>query len=161
MCSRHLFGSRPDASALRRRYNRARDAAGAPVLPFHGLRHTAASLFIRKMDPVEVKAIMGRASIKTTERYLHAQRASDLVSKVTDALTPASATDEDRLTKELLQLDPGTRDRLLELMAAGCRLRLSDAQSEATALLACERDPYRPSASARQAVGRCRALLAS
>ena len=114
-----LFGSRPDASALRRRYNRARDAAGAPVLPFHGLRHTAASLFIRKMDPVEVKAIMGHASIKTTERYLHAQRASDLVSKVTDALTPASATDEDRLTKELLQLDPGARGRLLELIAAG------------------------------------------
>ena len=114
-----LFGSRPDGSALRRRYNRARDAAGAPVLTFHGLRHTAASLFIRKMDAVEVKAIMGHASIKTTEQYLHARRASDLVGKVTDALAVAPSSDEDRLTKEILHLDPGARGRLLELIAAG------------------------------------------
>ncbi len=37
----------------------ARDAAGAPVFTFHGLRHTVASLFIRKMDPVEVKGDHG------------------------------------------------------------------------------------------------------
>jgi integrase len=48
---------------------------GAPVLPFHGLRLTMASLFIRKIDPVQVKVIMGHARIETTERYLHAQRA--------------------------------------------------------------------------------------
>jgi integrase len=112
-----LFGSRPDGSALRRRYNRARDAAGAPVLTFHGLRHTAASLFIRKMDAVEVKAIMGHASIKTTERYLHARRASDLVSKVTDALTQESYSDEARLTQEIRHLDPEARARLMELIA--------------------------------------------
>ena len=119
MCSRPCSGARPDGSALRRRYNRARDAAGAPVLTFHGLRHTAASLFIRKMDPVEVKAIMGHASIKTTEQYLHARRASDLVSKVTDALAVAPSSDEDRLTKEILHLDPSARGRLLELIATG------------------------------------------
>ena len=45
-----LAGDRPDPSALRRRYNAARDKSGAPALTFHGLRHTAASLFIRKMD---------------------------------------------------------------------------------------------------------------
>jgi hypothetical protein len=68
---------------------------------------------------VEVKAIMGHASIKTTERYLHARRASDLVSRVTDALTLAPTTDEERLTKEIRHLDPGARGRLLELIAAG------------------------------------------
>ncbi len=67
-----LAGDRPDPSALRRRYNLARDQAGVPALTFHGLRHTAASLLIRKMDVQIVKTIMGHASIKTTERYLHA-----------------------------------------------------------------------------------------
>lgn len=97
----------------------ARDAAGAPVFTFHGLRHTVASLFIRKMDPVEVKAIMGHASIKTTERYLHARRASGPVDKVTDALSQDSFSDEARLAQEILHLDPDARDRLLEPIAAG------------------------------------------
>jgi integrase len=39
----------------------ARDAAGVRPLTFHGLRHTAASLFIRKMDIQIVKTIMGHA----------------------------------------------------------------------------------------------------
>lgn len=70
------------------------------------------------MDPVEVKAIMGHASIKTTERYLHARRASDLVTKVTDALTQESYSDEARLTQEIRHLDPEARARLLDLIAA-------------------------------------------
>ncbi len=113
-----LVGDRPDASALRRRYNQARDAAGAPVLTFHGLRHTAASLFIRKMDPAEVKAIMGHASIKTTERYLHARRASDLVQKVTDALTVRTGHQEQEVLSQLLSLEPDSRDRLLRTLRA-------------------------------------------
>jgi integrase len=109
-----LAGDRPDPSALRRRYNQARDKSGAPALTFHGLRHTAASLFIRKMDPREVQAIMGHASIKTTERYLHARRASDLVDKATDALTPEPLSEQEKLREQLLALDAEARDRLLE-----------------------------------------------
>ncbi|HLH67099.1 MAG TPA: site-specific integrase [Solirubrobacteraceae bacterium] len=78
-------GNRQDTSALRRRYDRARDAAGAPPLPFHALRHTAASLLIRKLNPANVQAIMGHASVKTTERYMHAQMAADLVDQATAA----------------------------------------------------------------------------
>ncbi len=113
-----LAGDRPDASALRRRYNLGRDAAGAPVLTFHGLRHTAASLFIRRMDVSEVKAIMGHASIKTTERYLHARRASDLVDKATDALTPEPLSEEEKLREQLVALDAHALERLLEQLGA-------------------------------------------
>ena len=113
-----LAGDRPDASALRRRYNLARDAAGAPALTFHGLRHTAASLFIRKMDVQVVKTIMGHASIKTTERYLHAVRAADLVDKVTEALTPEPLSEEDKLREQLVALDAHALERLLEQLGA-------------------------------------------
>jgi integrase len=109
-----LAGDRPDASALRRRYNQARDAAGAPALTFHGLRHTAASLLIRKMDVQVVKTIMGHASIKTTERYLHAVRAADLVDKVTEAFTLEPQTEAERLREQILALDAETRERLLD-----------------------------------------------
>jgi integrase len=114
-----LAGDRPDPSALRRRYNTARDKSGAPALTFHGLRHTAASLFIRKMDPREVQAIMGHASIKTTERYLHARRASDLVDKVTEALTPQGSSDERRILEQVQSLEPVTRERLLDMLRSG------------------------------------------
>jgi integrase len=40
----HRFGRRLDPSALRRRYDRARDAAGLPPLRFHDLCHTYGSL---------------------------------------------------------------------------------------------------------------------
>ena len=113
-----LAGDRPDASALRRRYNQARDATGAPALTFHGLRHTAASLFIRRMDPAEVKAIMGHASIKTTERYLHARRASDLVGKATEALTRETQTDVDGLVQQVATLSPEARARLVRYLEA-------------------------------------------
>lgn len=113
-----IAGDRPDASALRQRYNQARDAAGVPALTFHGLRHTAASLFIRKMDIQIVKTIMGHASVKTTERYLHAVRASDLVDKVTEALTPVAVSEEDHIAAQLLALDSDVRKRLLEQIAA-------------------------------------------
>jgi integrase len=114
-----LAGDRPDPSALRRRYNKARDAAGAHKLTFHGLRHTAASLFIRKLDIAEVQSIMGHGSSKTTEQDLHARRASDLVEKVTDALTPEHHREEDRLREQILALDPEVRARLFaELQAA-------------------------------------------
>ena len=71
-----------DESALRKRYRRARDAAGAPRLPFHHLRHTFATLSIRVLDPASVQAMMGHSKITTTERYLHARPLSDLADRL-------------------------------------------------------------------------------
>ncbi len=75
VCSR--TGARVEESALRRRYRRAQLAAGVPVLPWHGLRHTFGSLLAAGgEDLVTVKAAMGHARITTTERYLHARPAT-------------------------------------------------------------------------------------
>ncbi len=75
-------------SALRRRYVAARDAAGLPPLRFHDLRHTAGTLLTRVLDPVTVRDVLGHADLKTTERYLHAVRASRLRDAATRAFTP-------------------------------------------------------------------------
>jgi integrase len=90
-----LAGDRPDPSALRRRYIACRDAAHLPPLRFHDLRHTAGSLLVRVIDPVTVKDIMGHADLATTERYLHAVRATRLADDATRAFapTPASASE--------------------------------------------------------------------
>ena len=80
-----LAGERPDPSALRRRYVACRDAANLPPLRLHDLRHTAGSLLVRVMDPVSVKDIMGHADLATTERYLHAVRATRLTDEATRA----------------------------------------------------------------------------
>ena len=46
--------------------------AGVPMLSFHGLRHTFASWYMREHDSVwDLKAILGHADIKTTQRYAH------------------------------------------------------------------------------------------
>ncbi len=58
ICSR--TGERVEESALRRRYRRAQLAAGVPVLPWHGLRHTFGSLLAAGgEDLVTIKAAMG------------------------------------------------------------------------------------------------------
>jgi len=92
-CSR--LGRRLDPSALRRRYERARDAAGLEPLRFHDLRHTYGSLLVAGgIDLVSVKAAMGHSRITTTERYLHARPAGELADRFTRALsgtaTPAA-----------------------------------------------------------------------
>ena len=71
-----------DDSALRRRYNAARDAAGLPPLPFHHLRHTFATLAIRGLDPATVQALLGHSKITTTERYLHARPLNELAERM-------------------------------------------------------------------------------
>jgi integrase len=88
----NVAGDRLDDSALRRRYLACRDAAGLPPLRFHDLRHTAGSLLVRVLDPVTVKDIMGHADLATTERYLHAVRATRLADKVTLAFADPSAS---------------------------------------------------------------------
>jgi integrase len=86
------FGRRLDPSALRRRYERARDAAGLDPLRFHDLRHTYGSLLVAGgIDLPSVKAAIGHARISTTERYLHARHASELADRFTRALTGSIA----------------------------------------------------------------------
>ena len=81
------FGRRLDPSALRRRFERARDAAALEPLRFHDLRHTYGSLLVAGgIDLPSVKAAMGHARITTTERYLHARSASELADRFTLAL---------------------------------------------------------------------------
>ena len=70
-CSR--LGRRLDGSALRRRYKRARDAAGLRPLRFHALRHAAGSLVAREAGAHFVQAFLGHSRLSTTERYLHAK----------------------------------------------------------------------------------------
>ena len=86
-----VVGDRLDPSALRRRFIAARDAAGLPKLRFHDLRHTAGTLLTRVLDPVTVKDVLGHADLKTTERYLHAIRASRLADAATRAFMPETA----------------------------------------------------------------------
>ncbi len=81
------FGRRLDPSALRRRFERARNAAGLEPLRFHDLRHTYGSLLVAGgIDLPSVKAAMGHSHITTTERYLHARPAGELADRFTLAL---------------------------------------------------------------------------
>jgi integrase len=91
------LGRRLDPSALRRRYERAREAAGLEPLRFHDLRHTYGSLLVAGgIDLVSVKAAMGHSRITTTERYLHTRPAGELADRFTRALAgsaPVSLAD--------------------------------------------------------------------
>jgi integrase len=84
-------GEYMDGSALRRRFIRARDAAGLRPLRFHDLRHVFGSLAIRKADIVQVQKWMGHANVNTTRRYLHHKARAD------DAKILDSAFGEDAL----------------------------------------------------------------
>jgi integrase len=89
------FGRRLDPSALRRRFERARDAAGLEPLRFHDLRHTYGSLLVAGgIDLPSVKAAMGHSHVTTTERYLHARPAGELAERFTCALGGASAASD-------------------------------------------------------------------
>jgi integrase len=86
------LGRRLDATALRRRFERARDAAGLPPLRFHDLRHTYGSLLVAGgVDLQSVKAAMGHSRITTTERYLHARPATEQAARFTRAFDVATA----------------------------------------------------------------------
>ena len=89
------LGRRLDPSALRRRFERARDAAGLEALRFHDLRHTYGSLLVAGgIDLPSVKAAMGHSHITTTERYLHARAAGELADRFTRALASTIAVPE-------------------------------------------------------------------
>jgi len=75
----------PDA--VSQAYIRARDAASAPALRFHDLRHTFGTLLARAgVTGFDIQAWMGHSSYTTTQRYLHhAPRTGD-AARVTAAL---------------------------------------------------------------------------
>jgi integrase len=77
VCNR--LGRRLDASALRRRYKLATEAAGLRPVKLHGLRHAAGSILARVADPVFVRDYLGHAKLSTTDRYVSAKhRPEDL-----------------------------------------------------------------------------------
>jgi integrase len=114
-----VAGDRLDPSALRRRFIAARDVAGLPPLRFHDLRHTAGTLLTRVLDPITVRDVLGHADLKTTERYLHAVRASRLADDATRAFAPHGQADRGRAARSALraaaeQLGPEEARRILE-----------------------------------------------
>ena len=86
-------GAHIDASALRRRYLRALEAAGLRRLRFHDLRHTFGSLAINRASIVQVQAWMGHADVDTTMRYLHHKSRADDAKLLAGAFgaTPVAA----------------------------------------------------------------------
>jgi integrase len=114
-----LAGDRLDPSAIRRRYIAARDATGLPPLRFHDLRHTAGTLLTRVLDPVTVRDVLGHADLKTTERYLHAIRASRLADAATRAFAPDKGEDRGEAARVALRaaverVGPEEARRILE-----------------------------------------------
>jgi integrase len=61
-----------DGSALRRRFVKARDAAGLRPLRYHDLRHTCLSHWDDQgMPPWKLQRMAGHSSVRTSERYIH------------------------------------------------------------------------------------------
>lgn len=89
-CSR--LGRRLDGSAVRRRFKRARDAAGLSPLRFHALRHAAGSLVARHADAHFVQGFLGHSRITTTERYMHAKARPEDLERVNRAFRIGDST---------------------------------------------------------------------
>jgi integrase len=98
-CSR--LGRRLDPSAVRKRFKRARDAAGLRALRFHALRHAAGSLVARHADARFVQDFLGHSRITTTERYMHAKARPEDLERVNRAFAARSSND-----REPVRLDP-------------------------------------------------------
>jgi integrase len=81
-----------DGSALRRRYKKARDAAGLRPLRFHDLRHTFGSVAIRTADPRELQEWMGHSDFSTTQIYMHYRPRADAARRLSAAFTGEDAT---------------------------------------------------------------------
>ena len=79
-------GGHLDASALRRRYVAARDAAELRPLRFHALRHCFGSLAAQTSPLTTVQAWMGHEDIQTTMVYAHYVPALDEAERLSRAL---------------------------------------------------------------------------
>lgn len=73
------------ARMLGRRFVRALENAGLRRLRFHDLRHTFGTRMVAHVDLLELREMMGHASITTTERYLHYKPRNELADKVAAA----------------------------------------------------------------------------
>ncbi|TMK98030.1 MAG: site-specific integrase [Actinobacteria bacterium] len=94
----NVLGRMLDGSAVRKRFKRARDAAGLRPLRFHDLRHTYGSLLAAAgIDLVSIQAVMGHSALSTTSRYLHARPASEQAEAFTRAFEPGSMSSGDAL----------------------------------------------------------------
>ncbi len=88
------IGRSLNGSALRRRFKRARDAAGMRPLRWHDLRHSFGSLLVAGgIDIVSVKDAMGHTQLATTSRYLHARPASERAAQFTAVFGKSSVRD--------------------------------------------------------------------
>jgi integrase len=88
----NALGRPLDGSALRRRYKRARDAAGLRPLRWHDLRHTFGSLLVAGgVDLVSIKDTMGHSQLTTTSRYLHARPTTERAAAFTAAFQGGAA----------------------------------------------------------------------
>jgi integrase len=83
-----------DGSALRRRFKRARDAAGLRPLRFHDLRHTFGSVAIRTADPRELQEWMGHSDFSTTQLYMHYKPRADAARRLSAAFGGEAATEK-------------------------------------------------------------------
>jgi integrase len=83
-----------DDSALRRRFKRARDAAGLRPLRFHDLRHTFGSVAIRTVDPRELQEWMGHSDFSTTQIYMHYKPRADAARRLSAAFGATAQTTE-------------------------------------------------------------------
>ncbi len=85
-----MTGEFMDGSALRRRYKKARDAAGLRPLRFHDLRHTFGSVAIRTADPRELQEWMGHSDFSTTQIYMHYRPRADAARRLSAAFVGAA-----------------------------------------------------------------------
>lgn len=84
------LGRRLDATALRRRFARARDGAGLPPLRLQTCATYGSLLVAGGVDLQSVKAAMGHSRTTTTERYLHARLATEQAERSTRAFGTSS-----------------------------------------------------------------------
>lgn len=74
-----------DGSAVRRRFKRARNAAGLRPLRFQDLRHTFGSVAIRTVDPRVLQECMGHSNISTTQIYMRHTPQADAAKRLSAA----------------------------------------------------------------------------
>ena len=83
-----------EESALRRRFNAARDAAGLPPLPFHHLRHTFATLAMRGLDPATVQVSHGSLQDHDDRALPPRPAATELVERMDSVFATTPVADQ-------------------------------------------------------------------
>ncbi len=85
-------GGHLDAWALRRRYERALDAAGLRRVRFHDLRHCFGSVAVRAFPLSDVQAMLGHQHVTTTMRYVHHRPGADDAARLSSAFRGESVS---------------------------------------------------------------------